>query len=94
MGHKSPENNALVEAGISPDLDAIYNNDVTADSFLNASQKDPGLSMRDTDGAFKFKNWWSVPVETCTEYSTILGNRTTNYILGNCTTDCTDLGSV
>ncbi len=29
-----------------------------------------------------------------TEYSTILGNRTMNCILGNCTADCTDLGSV
>jgi hypothetical protein len=33
-------------------------------------------------------------VETCTEYRTILGNRTTNCILGNCTAGCTDLGSI
>ncbi len=33
-------------------------------------------------------------METCTEYSTILRNSTTNCILGNCTADCTDLGSV
>ncbi len=33
-------------------------------------------------------------METRTEYSTILGNRTTNCILGNCTADCTDLGIV
>jgi hypothetical protein len=33
-------------------------------------------------------------VETCTEYHTILGNSATNCILENCTTDCTDLGSI
>ncbi len=33
-------------------------------------------------------------METCTEYRTILGNRTTNCILGNCTADCTDLESI
>ncbi len=31
---------------------------------------------------------------TCTEYCTVLGNHTTNCALGNCTADCTDLGSV
>jgi hypothetical protein len=56
VGHKSPENNALVEAGISQDLDAIFDNDVTVDSFLKAFQKDPVLSMCNTDDAFKFKN--------------------------------------
>ncbi len=56
MGHKSPENNALVEAGVSPELDAIFKDDVTMDSFLKAFQKDPGLSICDTDDAFKFKN--------------------------------------
>ncbi len=56
MGHKSPENNALVEAEISQDLDAIFNYDITMDSFLKAFQEDPSLSMCDTDDAFKFKN--------------------------------------
>ncbi len=56
MGHKPPENNALVEAGVSPDLDAIFDDDVSMDSFLKAFQKDPGLAIRDTDDAFKFKN--------------------------------------
>jgi hypothetical protein len=56
VGHKSPENNALVEAGFSQDLDAIFNNDVTVDLFLKAFQEDPGLSMCDTNDAFKFKN--------------------------------------
>jgi hypothetical protein len=46
VGHKSPEYNALVEAGISQDLDAIFDDDVTVDSFLKAFQEDPGLSMR------------------------------------------------
>jgi hypothetical protein len=92
VGHKSPENNALVEAGISKDLDAIFDNDVTVDSFLKAFQA--GLSMRDTNNMFKFNSRWSAPVETCTEYSTILGNRTKNYIFGNCTADSTDLESV
>jgi hypothetical protein len=41
VGHKSPENDALVEAGVSPDLDAIFDNDVIMDSFLKA-----GLSER------------------------------------------------
>jgi hypothetical protein len=31
VDHKSPENNALVEAGVSPDLDAIFNDDVSAE---------------------------------------------------------------
>jgi hypothetical protein len=56
VGHKSLENNALVEAGISPDLDAIFEDDITVDSFLKAFQKDPGLSMRNTNDALKFKN--------------------------------------
>ncbi len=56
MGHKSPENNALVEAGISQNLDAIFDNDVTVDSFLKAFHKNPSLSMRDTNDVFKFKN--------------------------------------
>ena len=56
VGHKSPENNALVEAGVSPELDAIFKDDVTMDSFLKAFQKDLDLSMRDTNDAFKFKN--------------------------------------
>jgi hypothetical protein len=64
VGHKSPENNALVEAEVSPDLDAIFDNDVTVDSFLKAFQKDPGLSMCDTNDASKFKNLWSPLVET------------------------------
>jgi hypothetical protein len=56
VGHKSPENNALVKAGVSPDLDAISNNDVTMDSSLKAFQDDPGLSIHGTNDAFKFKN--------------------------------------
>ncbi len=56
MGHKSPENNALVEAGVSPDLNAIFNDDVSMDSFLKAFQKEPGLAICNTDDAFKFKN--------------------------------------
>ncbi len=56
VGHKSPENNALVEAGVSSDLDAIFEDDVTVDSFLKAFQKDPSLSMRNTNDTFKFKN--------------------------------------
>ncbi len=35
-----------------------------------------------------------MPLETCIEHSTILGNRTTNDILVNCTADCTSLESV
>jgi hypothetical protein len=93
VGHKSPENNALVEAGIPQNLDAIFNNDVTVDLFLKAFQEDHGLSMQDTNDAFKFKNWWSASVKTRTEYHTVLGN-CTNCILGNCTADCTDLGSI
>jgi hypothetical protein len=45
-----------VEAGISQHLDAIFDNDVTMDLFLKAFQEDPGLSMRNTDDPFKFKN--------------------------------------
>jgi hypothetical protein len=56
VGHKSPENNALVEAGITQDLDAIFDDDVTVDLFLKAFQEDPGLSMHDNDDGFKFKN--------------------------------------
>ena len=56
VGHKSPENNALVKAGISQELDVIFDNDVTVDSFIKAFQEDPGLSMRNTDDVFKFKN--------------------------------------
>jgi hypothetical protein len=56
VAHKSPENNALVEAGISQDLDAIFNNDVTVDLLLKAFQEKPGLSMLDTNDAFKFRN--------------------------------------
>ncbi len=56
MGHKSPGNNTLVEVGISQDLDAIFDNDVTVDSFLKAFQKDRGLSMRNTNDAFKIKS--------------------------------------
>ncbi len=56
VGHKSPENNALVEVGVYPDLDAIFHDDVTVDSFLKAFQDNPGLSIRDTNDGFKFKN--------------------------------------
>ncbi len=56
VGHKSPENNALVEAGVYPNLDAIFHNDVTVDSFLKAFQDNPGLSICDTNDGFKFKN--------------------------------------
>jgi hypothetical protein len=56
VGHKSPGNNTLVEVGISQDLDAIFDNDVTVDSFLKAFQKDRGLSMRNTNDAFKIKS--------------------------------------
>ncbi len=56
MGHKSPEKNAFVEAGVSLDLDAIFDNDVTVDSFLRAFQENPGLSICNTNDAFKFKN--------------------------------------
>jgi hypothetical protein len=56
VGHKSSENNALVEAGVSTDLDAIFDDDLTMDSFLKAFQDDTGLSICDTDDAFKFKN--------------------------------------
>ncbi len=58
------------------------------------SEKDSGLSMRDTNDVVKIRNWRSAPVETCTEYHTILGNRTTSCVLGKCISDCTDLGSV
>ncbi len=56
MGNKSPEDNALVVVGISQDLDAIFNDDITVDWFLKAFQEDPGLSMCNTDDAFKFKD--------------------------------------
>jgi hypothetical protein len=56
VGHKSPENNALVEAEISQDLDDIFDDDVTVDSFLKAFQKDPSLSMCNNNDTFKFKN--------------------------------------
>ncbi len=56
VGHKSPENNALVEAGISQNLNAIFDNDVTVDLFLKPFQEDPVLSMCNTDDVFKFKN--------------------------------------
>ncbi len=53
VGHKSPENNALVEPGFSWDLDAIFDDD---DLFLKALQEDSGLSMRNDDDVFNFKN--------------------------------------
>jgi hypothetical protein len=56
VGHKSPGKYALVELGFSQDLDAIFNDDVTVDSFLKALQEDSGLSMRDDNDAFNFKN--------------------------------------
>jgi hypothetical protein len=56
MGHKSQENNALLKAGVSPYLDAIFDDGVTVDSFLKAFQDDPGLSICDTNDAFKYKN--------------------------------------
>jgi hypothetical protein len=56
VGHKFPENNALVEVGISQNLDAIFDDDITMDLFLKAFQEDPGLPMRNTNDAFKFKN--------------------------------------
>ncbi len=56
VGHKFPENNALVEAGVSSDLDAIFNNNVTMDSFLKAFKDNPGLSICNTKDEFKFKN--------------------------------------
>jgi hypothetical protein len=56
VGHKSPENNALVKARVSPDLNAIFDDDVTVNSFLKAFQDDPGLSICNTNDAFKFKN--------------------------------------
>jgi hypothetical protein len=56
VGHKSSGNNTLVEPDFSWNLDAIFNDDVTADSFLKAFQEDSGLAMRDDDDAFKFNN--------------------------------------
>jgi hypothetical protein len=41
VGHKSPENNSLVQLGVSPDLDAIFDNDVIMDSFIKAFENDP-----------------------------------------------------
>ncbi len=61
------------------------------DLSLKAFQEYHGLSMHDTDDMFNTKNWQSTPVETHTKYSTMLGYCSKNYILGNCTTDCTDL---
>jgi hypothetical protein len=52
----SPENNALVKTEVSPDLDAIFDNDLTVDSFVNAFENNPGLSIHGTNDAFKFKN--------------------------------------
>jgi hypothetical protein len=40
----------------SPDLDAIFDNDVTMDSFLKAFQDDPGLPLQNANDAFKIKN--------------------------------------
>jgi hypothetical protein len=56
VGHKSPGNNALVEPDFSRNLDAIFDDDVTVDSFLMAFQEESGLAMRDDDEAFKFNN--------------------------------------
>jgi hypothetical protein len=56
VGHKSPENNAIVKTGVSPDLDAIFDDDVTVDSFVKAFENNPGLSIHDTNDTFKFKN--------------------------------------
>ncbi len=53
VGHKSPENNALMEPVFSWDLDAIFEDD---DLFLKALQEDSCLSMRDDDDVFNFKN--------------------------------------
>jgi hypothetical protein len=50
------ENYALVEAGVSPDLDAIFDDDVTVDSYLKVFQNDPSLSIFDTNDVFNFKN--------------------------------------
>jgi hypothetical protein len=52
VGHKSPGNNPLVEP-VSQDLDAIFDDD---DSFLKGRQEDSGLSMRDDNDVFNFKN--------------------------------------
>jgi hypothetical protein len=56
LGHKSPGNNALVEAGVSLDVDTIFDDDNIVDSFLKVFQDNPGLSICDMDDAFKFKN--------------------------------------
>jgi hypothetical protein len=56
VGHKSSEKNALVKAVVSPDLDAIFDDDVTVDSILKAFQDILSLSIWDTNGMFKFKN--------------------------------------
>jgi hypothetical protein len=56
VGHKSPGNNALVEPDFSRNLDAIFNNDVTVDSFLKNFQEDSGLAMHNDNDAFKFNN--------------------------------------
>jgi hypothetical protein len=56
VDHKSPGNNALVEPDFSQNLDVIFDNDVTVDSFLKALQEDSGLAMHDEDDAFNFKD--------------------------------------
>ncbi len=56
VGHKSPGNNALVELDFSRNSDAIFDDDVTVDSFLKAFQEDSGLAMRNDDDVFKFNN--------------------------------------
>jgi hypothetical protein len=94
VGHKSPENDALVKTGVSPDLDAIFNDDVIMDSFVKTFETNHGLSIHGTNDAFKFKNLPSTPVEICTGYRTVLGNHTANCALENCTSNCTGLGSV
>jgi hypothetical protein len=48
--------NALVKVGVSSDLDIIFEDDATVDSFLKAFQDNPGLSIHNTNDAFKFKN--------------------------------------
>ncbi len=94
MGHNSPENNALVKPRVSPDLDAIFNNGVTVDSFVKAFENKPGLSIHGTSGAFKFKISLSVPVENHTEYCIVLRNHTANCNVENCAANCTGLGSI
>jgi hypothetical protein len=45
-----------VEPDFSQNLDAIFNNDITVDLFLEALQEDSGLSMRNDGDAINFKN--------------------------------------